>query len=328
MGKIENRIIIYFHLEKSKDRFIPGDRYLIPLLRNLIKKKKTSGIEKVFKNLCKSFDKLNIKYEINIPFERLTTKDQIIVLGGPKVLEHYHQSNKIVAGIALMTHPAEWPDLFEQYPVATYLQHSPWTVSLYNRWYGTGKCKTWPSGIDTAFWKPSSGAAKRMLIYVKFLWNKAENEETLLKPILNQLDQKGIDYHLIRYGYYDIKTYQKQLSNSYGMIFLCEHESQGIAYQEAMAMNVPILAWDQGFWLDPHRLAWGETEAVPASSVPYFCEDCGEKFKDFNEFKEKLPLFMKGVSNDKYAPRNYILKHLSLERSAERILEILNEVYS
>ena len=38
------------------------------------------------------------------------------------------------------------------------------------------------------------------------------------------------------------------------MIFLVEHETQGIAYQEAMACDVPILAWDQGNWLDPKRL--------------------------------------------------------------------------
>lgn len=328
MGKAVNRIIIYFQVEKIKDRFVPGDRYLIPLLRNLIKKKKTSGIEKVFKNLCQSFDQINVKYEINIPFEHLSPEDRLIVLGGPKVLENYHQPNKIVAGIALMTHPSEWPDLFEQYPVATYLQHSPWTVALYNRWYGAGKCKTWPSGIDTEFWKPSSNTSKKLLVYVKFLWDKAENEELMLQPVLNELDLKGIDYHLIRYGAYDIKTYQKQLNDSCGMIFLCEHESQGLAYQEAMAMNVPILAWDQGLWLDPHRFVWGETEAVPASSVPYFGKTCGEKFKDLAEFNEKLALFLQGLSTQKYVPRDYVIEHLSLEKSAERMMEILNEVYS
>ena len=36
------------------------------------------------------------------------------------------------------------------------------------------------------------------------------------------------------------------------MIFLCEHETQGIAYQQALSRNVPILAWDRGGdWQDP-----------------------------------------------------------------------------
>lgn len=328
MAKTAHRIVIYFQIEKSKDRFVFGDRYIIPLLRKLIRKKKTRGIERVFKNLCRSFDELNIKYETNLPFERLNPEDQLIVLGGPNALEHYQQPNKIVAGIALMTHPSEWPDLFEQYPVATYLQHSPWTAAIYNRWYGEGKCKIWPSGIDTEFWKPSSNHSKKLLVYVKFLWDKAQNEELMLQPILHELDQKQIEYQIIRYGDYDIATYQKQLSESCGMIFLCEHESQGLAYQEAMAMNVPIFAWNQGFWMDPNRFAWGEMETVPASSVPYFNESCGGQFTDLSEFKEQLPIFIQGISTKKYAPRAYVLKHLSLEKSAERMLEILNEVYS
>ena len=35
------------------------------------------------------------------------------------------------------------------------------------------------------------------------------------------------------------------------MVFLCEHENQDIAYQQALACGVPILAWDRGgYWQD------------------------------------------------------------------------------
>jgi hypothetical protein len=47
------------------------------------------------------------------------------------------------------------------------------------------------------------------------------------------------------------------------MLFLCEHETRGLAYQEALASNVPILAWDTGFWLDPRRPLY-DPNPVPA----------------------------------------------------------------
>jgi hypothetical protein len=75
------------------------------------------------------------------------------------------------------------------------------------------------------------------------------------------------------------------------MIFLCEHESQGLAYQECLACDVPILAWDQGWWLDPNRIRWG-TPDVPATSVPYFDSRCGEKFKGIEEFETQLERFL------------------------------------
>jgi hypothetical protein len=108
------------------------------------------------------------------------------------------------------------------------------------------------------------------------------------------------------------------------MIYFCEHESQGIALQEAMSMNLPVFAWDQEKWLDPSRMAWGETD-TPASSVPYFDERCGATFRDLNSFREKFDRFWEKVTEKKYAPREYVLENLTLEKSAGRMLEIVNK---
>ena len=97
------------------------------------------------------------------------------------------------------------------------------------------------------------------------------------------------------------------------MIFLCEHETQGLAYQEALACNVPVLAWDNGYWLDPlwRRLS---PDAVPASSVPYFSEQCGERFRDICEFTTALERFLKRLPT--LEPREYVVTHLSMVESA------------
>jgi hypothetical protein len=108
------------------------------------------------------------------------------------------------------------------------------------------------------------------------------------------------------------------------MIFLCEHESQGLAYQECLSCDVPILAWDQGWWLDPNRFRWG-TPKVPASSVPYFDARCGEKFEAFSDFDVKLDVFLGRLCREEFDPRNYILENLSLEQCSQRFLGILEE---
>lgn len=309
-------------------KFIPGDRYLLNLLRKLAGLKKVSGVERVFVNLCKSLDELKVKYTVNKPFKLLQPDEPVVVLGSGKYsLQGYQQPNKIIAGIALMTHPNEWPTLFTEYPVALYLQHSDWTNNLYAKHFGQERCAIWPAGIDTKAWQPNTTVKQfDVLIYKKIMWNRAEAENAFYQPIVDQLNALGFSYREVVYGHYNATEYKQLLQDCRAMIFLCEHESQGFACGEAMAMNVPVLAWDQGFWLDPKRFDWGETE-VQASSVPYFDEKCGLKFNNINAFKTQLPLFWEKVKNNSFAPRAFVEQNLSLQKSAERMLEIINTIY-
>ena len=110
------------------------------------------------------------------------------------------------------------------------------------------------------------------------------------------------------------------------MIFLCEHESQGFACCEALSMNVPVFAWDQGQWLDPNRFMWNDP-VVEATSVPYFDTRCGMTFKDFEDFKNGINQFWKRVGDADFNPREYILENLTLKKSAQRMLDIISGVY-
>jgi hypothetical protein len=326
---LQGRILLYFKQNNLKDRWFYGDRYIRSVFKLLFQKRKINSLERVFINLCKGLDLLAIKYKKNLPFNQILPNDKIIVLGsGKHILDKYKQPNKIIAGIGLMTHPNDWPTLFEDYPISTYLQHSEWTTAIYNKWYRPNSCKIWPVGIDTRYWKPEKATKRtQVLIYVKFLWHQEQHKKELLDPIIDFLIQNAISYQLITYGGYHIQAYKDLLNHSKAMIFLCEHESQGLAYQEAMAMDVPIFAWNQGLWLDKNLLTWGETEPITASSVPYFNSTCGDTFKDFDEFKLGFERFCIKVEHGLFKPREYILNHLTLEKSAERMLAIIKEVY-
>ena len=286
-------------------------------------------MEKVFLNLCKSFDELQIKYDVNKPFNHIKPDEPVVVLGvGRYSLQGYQQPNPVIAGIGLMTHPSEWQDLFKDYPVAKYLQHCAWAENIYKPYFGDNNCALWPAGIDTDKWAPTNVPKKiDVLIYNKIRWNNDEVNAELRNPILKKLDDAGLSYKEITYGDYFEQDYFLLLQQCRAMIFLCEHESQGLACCEAMAMNVPVLAWDQGFWLDPNRFAWGETD-VPASSVPFFNDSCGTTFKDLHEFQTQFPLFWKNVKAEAFNPRAYIENNLSLKKSGEYMLAIINSVYT
>jgi hypothetical protein len=178
----------------------------------------------------------------------------------------------------------------------------------------------WPVGIDTATWMWIRDTRKTsdFLIYDKVLWEHEKYEASLIEPIRQELRRRGFTYSEIRYGYYEEEVFRERLRSCKAMIFLCEHETQGIAYQQALACGIPILAWDRGgYWQDPefypHRVKF-----APVTSVPYWDERCGRKFVHLAEFSEQLSVFWATLAN--YSPRDYILQNLTLEICARKYL--------
>ncbi|HEY9708930.1 MAG TPA: hypothetical protein V6D48_12080, partial [Oculatellaceae cyanobacterium] len=64
---------------------------------------------------------------------------------------------------------------------------------------------------------------------------------------------------------------------------------------------------------------------APVSSVPYWDERCGVKFKDISEFPTQLEEFLDKLNRQQFAPRNYILENLTLEKCAQHYVEILDD---
>lgn len=327
-----SRLLIYYQESGSREK------KLINGLKKIVKRfvknkfpdpKFVSGVDRVFLNLLKSFDLLNVSYSVNPPFSKIKKNDRIVILGrGENCLNGFKKNNKIIAGIGLMSHPTDWPDLPIKYPIAKYLQHSEWCNEMYRDYYGD-ICAVWPSGIDTEFWKPDDNVKTlkdKVLIYNKLRWNKEEMVTCLISPIVDILDKKNIPYVELEYNNYSQVQYFELLKSCLGMIFICEHESQGLAYQECMSMNVPVFAWDNDKICDPAYLRLGEGWRK-VSSVPYFNETCGMKFKDCLEFELLIDDFLMRSKKLMFQPRDFILKNLSLEKSGERMLRIINEVY-
>jgi hypothetical protein len=324
-----NKLHIFYE-EIQTDRWIIYDRYPRSLIRRLIRgKAPISGVKRWFVNLIQGLDELGYPYDIN-NFQALK-KDPLkwaLVIGRPHVIDKIPKHSPIIYGPALPSHPND-NNFWGNENIKHLLAPCKWMKALYERDLTYKKeISVWPSGIETKKWIPveKNGGNLRILVYDKIRWNYNNLESTLLKPILNTIVQKKILVEYIRYGSYKEEDYCKLLSKVDGMIFLCEHETQGFAYQQALSTNTPIFAWDRGgFWQDPSYYPHSVNfEGV--SSVPYWDKRCGEKFKNLDEFNDCLDLFLIGITQKKYAPRNYILENLTLQSQAKAYIELVNHI--
>jgi hypothetical protein len=321
-----SRLCLYYRKPPETDRWVSGDRWVRPLARRLIRgKPRLGGVDKVFHNLCLGLDRLGVDYVVNLPFKELNENDRVGVLGrGRYSLQGYDRPNPIAAGIGLMTHPSEWPTLCDDYPVKTYLQHSEWANDVYRPYYGD-RCRIWPVGIDTDTWIPAAKAYREidLLVYDKVRWNRETVRPPQSEVICEFASRSHLRVETVVYGKYTEQAYRDLLGRSKGMIFLCEHESQGIACQECLSCDVPVLAWDQGYCLDPNRFAWGQPN-IPATSVPYFDERCGERFTGSEDLREKLSVFVDKIKGTVYRPRDFIMDNLTLAGSSKQFLRFFD----
>lgn len=316
-----------FYSEPDPDRWFKYDHYPRRLIRRIIRgKQKPGGVATIAINLLKGLDKIGFPYRYNdYGYIRKHPKEIACIIGKPHLVFEKKWKNPLILGAGIYSHPIECPDLFELYPnVKRVLVPGDWMRDMFVPFYGN-KVTAWPVGIDTEQWKPYDGDKTfDFLIYDKIRWQHKQQETELVNPVTKILDELNLTYHFIKYGCYTHDELTEKLKISKAVIFLCEHETQGLAYQQILATNTPVLAWDRGgFWQDPHYYP-ERVKYSPVSSVPYWDDRCGVKFSGIIDFKFKLQEFLDKM--DEFKPRAYILENLTLEKCAEKYLEIFGEV--
>ena len=268
-----------------------------------------NGPHKVVDNLIKSLDQEKIEYAINeekyehnflvqydaTAHEKHSNIEQDTTIIGPQVwlfdgygqflIENQNYYKKIIA-------PSEWvKNKF---------------ITKFN--LPEDKLAVWPVGIEefNNIREPNYDC----LIYFK------RRDQSELDAVKKFLVSNGLSYRMVEYGTYGEDGF-KQLVNSAKFCFLINGtESQGIAVQEIMSMGVPIIAWDIKEWLDQ-----GEAYRVPATSIPYWDERCGEVFFNIDDLEVTFSKFY--ATLDQYDPKAFIKDNLSFECSVKTLLDIL-----
>lgn len=314
-------ILNLFYEEPEGDRWVLLDRHPRRIVRRMLRGvPQPGGQQRVFLNLCAGLDRIGVTYRINdYDYARKHPAELACIIGKPHVLDKVEWKNPILFGAAVFSHPSDDPNLLERRPVRSILVPGNWMKEMWRPIWDE-QIFVWPVGIDVDLWRPVETARKQIdvLLYDKVRWDHDYHEGSLIEPIRRRLREFGKSFHEMRYGFYKEQEFQEALVRCRVMIFLCEHETQGIAYQQALSCGVPILAWDRGGFcqdpaLYPHRVKFG-----PVSSVPYWDSRCGKKFASIGEFDETWTQFWDEFKNQYYDPRSYILEKLTLEKCAEK----------
>ena len=317
-----DNIILLFFKDFERDSLFTYDRYikraLKPLYNRFRKTQKVSGFLVWCQLLQRALEEQG--YEVHLNNYNLAFHNPhypVGLVGYPHLLDGWSLPNPAILGPALLDHPAQNPNLMDDPRFRQYVVTCQWMHDQFAPVYGEDKTLLWYAGMDMEKWPARQHDKKEIdvLIYDKIRWEREHYEPTLLEPIQTHLDQRGLTHEVIRYHHYDHAMYYRQLGRARSMIFLCEHETQGMAYQEALSSNVPILAWDQGEWLDPNRPKY-DPNPISASSVPYFNDgESGERFAGIEQFAAQFDLFWSRL--DSYRPRQFVARELSFRGSAE-----------
>ena len=268
-----------------------------------------NGPHKVVDNLIKSLDQEKIDYAINeekyehnfliqydaIAHEKHSKIEQETTIIGPQVwlfdgygqflIDNQNYYKKLIA-------PSQWvKDKF---------------INKFN--LPENKVAVWPVGIEE--FDNVRDPSYDCLIYFK------RRDESELSAVKTFLVSRGLSYRMVEYGGYDEIGFRNLINQAKFCFLINGTESQGIAVQEIMSMGLPIIAWDIKEWLDQ-----GEEYRVPATSVPFWDERCGDKFYSINKLEETFDNFYARIND--YDPKAYVKENLSFESSVKTLLDIL-----
>jgi glycosyltransferase involved in cell wall biosynthesis len=314
-----------FYEQPENDRWVRYDRYPRRVLRRLVRgKPPVMGHERVFVNLCDGLRQLGVPFRVNdYRYARQHPEEPVGIVGKPVVIDWLEWRNPIVFGPAIYSHPLDDLDLLTRRPVHTVLVQGEWMRRMCEPYWGD-RVLAWPVGVDTDWWSDASTLPKSLdvLVYDKIRWERERCVPELLERVTGTLRDAGLAFDVLRYGTYREDDYHALLGSARAMVFLCEHETQGFAYQQALARGVPVFAWDRGgVWQDPayypDRVQFG-----PVSSVPNWDDRCGMRFADAAGFVAAFPAFHESVVRGRFNPRALIVEELTLAQRSRQYVEI------
>ncbi|MCB0332238.1 MAG: glycosyltransferase [Bdellovibrionales bacterium] len=318
----------------ESSRWFPGDQYLRRIARKALEPfrgRPPGGLTKVTANLILGLKKLGIPYRLCTNLSEIPENELVGLLHGPLDLcKQIAERNPCITGPGILNGSREWPDLFSRSKAIFHIQNCEWAAAMYRPQYGD-KIRIWAMGVDEERYRPQETTAEYdFLIYDKIRWPNSPEYSGLLESCKQKIQEAGCSALSIRYGKYPggkESSYHSMLRRCRAMLYLSENETQGFAYNEALSMNVPILAWNFGTWCDPmrHQL---KMEKAPATSIPYWDERCGLDFQGIGDLPGILELFLEKLKTHAFAPRDYVLEHLRIDQGAKRYLELYDEARS
>ena len=203
---------------------------------------------------------------------------------------------------------------------AIYIQPSEWVAKIWtdNPLCDNIKVMPLPFGVDTEKFNNNKSISERNEVFIYF----KHRDPNLLAILECFLNNKNISYKIFNYHTrYDENTYIEFLKKTKYGIWLDGHESQGFALEEALSMNVPLLVWNVKSMNEEYGSTYND---IPATSIPYWDERCGEYFCNLYELENTFNIFISKL--EKYNPREYILQNLTMEICEQKLIKLIKNI--
>jgi hypothetical protein len=289
---------------------------LINLISTQADNDRVTGPSKVFRNLVRGLDAIGYPYVVN---RSLTSTRRLWVHDDHIALRHLRAAKEaaVVVGPNLFVLPRDIPAGIDLQGYL-YLHPSEWPIEL---WHTAGftQCpmKSWAVGIDTdAFAPPANPARNGVVVYHK------ERPEAQLEEIVRSLSEVGREVSVLRYGDYTEDDLIRAGSTAEVVVWHGMHESQGIALQEMLSLDVPIVVADVRRLSDavgPYVFG-AEYDGVSVTAVPYWDDRCGVIVSDYRLVAEAVEYVL--AHRSEFAPREFVRERLSLEGQARAFVEL------
>jgi glycosyltransferase involved in cell wall biosynthesis len=205
-------------------------------------------------------------------------------------------------------------------PNVNYIILSEWNKKIWesNNIYNKIKYIDIPFGVDTNKFCETIPFQQRDKIFIYYKSRKPQE----LEFIINFLKKNGYLYKIFGYHQrYEENYYLEYLQQSKFGIWIGRHESQGFALEEALSCNVPLLVWNVSSMNQEYGQNYND---IPATSIPYWDNRCGEYFYNQNELQEKFNTFLNNLEN--YQPRKYVLENLSIDVCEKKFIDMINKL--
>ena len=252
--------------------------------------------------------KIKDLYEIVLVLSGTSTLNQAIFLKKQGFIK------KIIAGPNIVIFSSDFDNLIAADEIDYVITPSEIVSNLYllDNPGLLGKIKSWPAGVNPYYWKPNESIQRnQILIYDEYF----DKESKQSKVYLDFLVANKFDVHILNYGNFTQEEYRWQLNKSFLMIGFSKSESQGIAWTEAWACDVPTF-----ICYNDNNVYKGRV--YHCSPAPYLNDNNGLFFSDYDDFVIKFNDWLKGDYH--FKPRQWCLNNMTDSVCALKLLEIIN----